>query len=254
MSQDMRRGASEPPRPRKVAAESAGVSRATPQPWGAMRSAMATTAETTKEAREPERERTMPAWRMPAPGGGTGGIFRTAFPLRVHNSLTRSVVPFVPIQGRRVLWYMCGPTVYDSSHMGHARCVCGTRGLEGEGREGGTGRAPRARAAMTRREEARSERRQGPLCLVVSETTHPVGGSGVWIPFARVRALRVAEGGSSGSLRRVLVGRGPSSSSLVVLVLTITIVFCFIFFIFILVNSYFFRLPPRPFSSSPGRT
>jgi hypothetical protein len=40
----------------------------------------------------------------------------------VHNSLTDSLVPFVPATGgRRVLWYTCGPTVYDSCHMGHAR-------------------------------------------------------------------------------------------------------------------------------------
>ncbi|TRY93243.1 hypothetical protein DNTS_000089 [Danionella cerebrum] len=29
--------------------------------------------------------------------------------------------PFVPQRGNRVLWYCCGPTVYDASHMGHAR-------------------------------------------------------------------------------------------------------------------------------------
>ncbi|XP_014388583.1 PREDICTED: cysteine--tRNA ligase, cytoplasmic [Myotis brandtii] len=28
---------------------------------------------------------------------------------------------FVPQNGRRVTWYCCGPTVYDASHMGHAR-------------------------------------------------------------------------------------------------------------------------------------
>ncbi|KAK3747619.1 hypothetical protein QZH41_013667, partial [Actinostola sp. cb2023] len=28
---------------------------------------------------------------------------------------------FVPQHGRRVTWYGCGPTVYDASHMGHAR-------------------------------------------------------------------------------------------------------------------------------------
>ncbi len=28
---------------------------------------------------------------------------------------------FVPQKGNRVLWYCCGPTVYDASHMGHAR-------------------------------------------------------------------------------------------------------------------------------------
>lgn len=29
--------------------------------------------------------------------------------------------PFIPQNGRNVLWYSCGPTVYDDSHMGHAR-------------------------------------------------------------------------------------------------------------------------------------
>lgn len=28
---------------------------------------------------------------------------------------------FVPQQGNKVTWYSCGPTVYDASHMGHAR-------------------------------------------------------------------------------------------------------------------------------------
>lgn len=27
----------------------------------------------------------------------------------------------MPLDGNKVLWYSCGPTVYDSSHMGHAR-------------------------------------------------------------------------------------------------------------------------------------
>ena len=31
------------------------------------------------------------------------------------------MVPFVPAKGRRVGWYICGPTTYDSSHLGHAR-------------------------------------------------------------------------------------------------------------------------------------
>ena len=30
---------------------------------------------------------------------------------------------FVPSDGNHVKWYNCGPTVYDASHMGHARCV-----------------------------------------------------------------------------------------------------------------------------------
>ena len=46
--------------------------------------------------------------------------------LKVKNSLTSHVSDgrmdaFVPGKGNRVLWYTCGPTVYDSCHMGHAR-------------------------------------------------------------------------------------------------------------------------------------
>ncbi|KAL8589222.1 hypothetical protein ACOMHN_017024 [Nucella lapillus] len=37
-----------------------------------------------------------------------------------HERPTREDV-FVPQKGKRVLWYSCGPTVYDASHMGHAR-------------------------------------------------------------------------------------------------------------------------------------
>lgn len=42
--------------------------------------------------------------------------------LRVHNSLKPGQpVPFVPIEAGKVSWYACGPTVYDLSHLGHAR-------------------------------------------------------------------------------------------------------------------------------------
>ena len=41
--------------------------------------------------------------------------------LRLQNSFTRSRQPFVPLAGNRVGWYICGPTVYDASHLGHAR-------------------------------------------------------------------------------------------------------------------------------------
>lgn len=41
--------------------------------------------------------------------------------LKVYNSLTRSKDVFVPMNGKRVDWYNCGPTVYDAAHMGHAR-------------------------------------------------------------------------------------------------------------------------------------
>ncbi|OTB18873.1 hypothetical protein K445DRAFT_54461 [Daldinia sp. EC12] len=42
--------------------------------------------------------------------------------IRVHNSLKPGPpVPFVPIEKGKVSWYACGPTVYDQSHLGHAR-------------------------------------------------------------------------------------------------------------------------------------
>ncbi|KAM3968100.1 LOW QUALITY PROTEIN: cysteine--tRNA ligase, cytoplasmic [Aphomia sociella] len=41
--------------------------------------------------------------------------------LKLYNSLTRQKEEFVCNNGNRVNWYSCGPTVYDASHMGHAR-------------------------------------------------------------------------------------------------------------------------------------
>ncbi len=41
--------------------------------------------------------------------------------LMMNNTLTGSKQAFVPVDGRTVRWYTCGPTVYDSSHVGHAR-------------------------------------------------------------------------------------------------------------------------------------
>ncbi|KAL3797528.1 hypothetical protein HJC23_009892 [Cyclotella cryptica] len=41
--------------------------------------------------------------------------------LLLRNTLTGKKEPFVPMQARHVKWYTCGPTVYDSSHVGHAR-------------------------------------------------------------------------------------------------------------------------------------
>ncbi|KAJ8252593.1 hypothetical protein COCON_G00219050 [Conger conger] len=58
-------------------------------------------------------KRVQPAWSAPA---GTDPP-----KLRLYNSLTRSKELFVPQKGNKVLWYCCGPTVYDASHMGHAR-------------------------------------------------------------------------------------------------------------------------------------
>ena len=44
----------------------------------------------------------------------------TKNPLKIYNSLTKKKEDFV-VKGNRVGWYSCGPTVYDASHMGHAR-------------------------------------------------------------------------------------------------------------------------------------
>jgi len=41
--------------------------------------------------------------------------------LQVMNTLTGEKEPFRPLNGKKVLWYTCGPTVYDVAHMGHAR-------------------------------------------------------------------------------------------------------------------------------------
>lgn len=59
-------------------------------------------------------KRTQPAWHKPTPE-------KEAPKLKLYNSLTKSKEEFVPQNGNRVTWYNCGPTVYDASHMGHAR-------------------------------------------------------------------------------------------------------------------------------------
>ncbi|MBK1688875.1 cysteine--tRNA ligase [Rubrivivax gelatinosus] len=41
--------------------------------------------------------------------------------LRLHNTLTRRLETFVPLEPGRVRMYVCGITVYDLCHMGHAR-------------------------------------------------------------------------------------------------------------------------------------
>ncbi|KAL0265869.1 UNVERIFIED_CONTAM: hypothetical protein PYX00_011586 [Menopon gallinae] len=41
--------------------------------------------------------------------------------LRFYNSITKTCEEFVTRQDGVVKWYVCGPTVYDSAHVGHAR-------------------------------------------------------------------------------------------------------------------------------------
>jgi len=41
--------------------------------------------------------------------------------LKIYNSLTRGKQEFVPIEAGKVRMYVCGVTVYDYCHLGHAR-------------------------------------------------------------------------------------------------------------------------------------
>ncbi|KEI71666.1 cysteinyl-tRNA synthetase [Endozoicomonas elysicola] len=43
--------------------------------------------------------------------------------LQIYNSLTRKKEPFTPLDGNHVRMYVCGMTVYDYCHIGHARTV-----------------------------------------------------------------------------------------------------------------------------------
>ncbi|XP_059060024.1 cysteine--tRNA ligase, cytoplasmic-like [Achroia grisella] len=59
-------------------------------------------------------KRTQPNWSPPAKS-------EKRPVLKLYNSLTRQKEEFVCNNGNHVNWYSCGPTVYDASHMGHAR-------------------------------------------------------------------------------------------------------------------------------------
>jgi cysteinyl-tRNA synthetase len=43
--------------------------------------------------------------------------------LRIYNTLARAVVPFIPRETAKVSMYVCGMTVYDLCHLGHARSM-----------------------------------------------------------------------------------------------------------------------------------
>jgi cysteinyl-tRNA synthetase len=42
--------------------------------------------------------------------------------LKVYNTLTNAKEEFIPLEDNEVKMYVCGPTVYDKCHIGHARC------------------------------------------------------------------------------------------------------------------------------------
>ena len=43
--------------------------------------------------------------------------------LKIYNSLKREKQIFVPIEPNKVRMYVCGMTVYDYCHLGHARVM-----------------------------------------------------------------------------------------------------------------------------------
>ncbi len=43
----------------------------------------------------------------------------TRMTLRVYNTLTKTKEPFEPVHPGKVGMYLCGPTVYKPSHIGH---------------------------------------------------------------------------------------------------------------------------------------
>lgn len=47
---------------------------------------------------------------------------RLVFMLKLFNTYSLKEEEFVPINGNHVNMYVCGPTVYDNPHLGHARC------------------------------------------------------------------------------------------------------------------------------------
>lgn len=62
-------------------------------------------------------------WTQPA-GAAASAPSAAGGALMLHNSLADAKVPFIPAAGpdsKAVTWYGCGPTVYDSAHLGHAR-------------------------------------------------------------------------------------------------------------------------------------
>jgi cysteinyl-tRNA synthetase len=42
--------------------------------------------------------------------------------LTLYNTLTNQKEEFIPLEKNKVRMYVCGPTVYDTCHIGHARC------------------------------------------------------------------------------------------------------------------------------------
>lgn len=42
--------------------------------------------------------------------------------MKIYNSYSQKAEEFIPLAENKVKMYVCGPTVYDNAHLGHARC------------------------------------------------------------------------------------------------------------------------------------
>lgn len=42
--------------------------------------------------------------------------------MKLYNSYSQKTEEFIPLEDNKVKMYVCGPTVYDNAHLGHARC------------------------------------------------------------------------------------------------------------------------------------
>ena len=49
--------------------------------------------------------------------------FETPMSLRIYNTLSRALDPLIPLEPGHVRMYVCGMTVYDLCHLGHARAM-----------------------------------------------------------------------------------------------------------------------------------
>jgi len=43
--------------------------------------------------------------------------------MKIYNTLTGAKEEFIPLEKERIRMYVCGPTVYDYCHIGHARSI-----------------------------------------------------------------------------------------------------------------------------------
>lgn len=81
-------------------------------------------------APESEGKTRMPSWVLPRPIASPLTFFEQFYPLRVYNSMTRTLTPFVPMNGKQVrcrLWPLPSPVPCRRRLLPHAvivLCVC----------------------------------------------------------------------------------------------------------------------------------